>query len=246
MKTNLLQPTLNLAAGVSGAPPRGNRLPLWLKLAYTAFMAVLVPVYWSEYGPTNFLYFCDVTLFLTLAGLWLEIPLFASMGAVGIVMPQLFWCVDFFVHLAGGNLTGMTGYMFDPKLPLFLRGLSLFHGWLPFLLLFMVARLGYDRRALPLWSLTAWGLILTCFFLMPRPGAVLANPKAPVNIDYVFGMNDVSAQTWMPEWAWLVLLLTALPLVVYLPTHLALKKLCHSPQPKADSTGTIQPLENHA
>ena len=30
---------------------------------------------------------------------------------------------------------GMAGYMFDPKLPLFVRGLSLFHGWLPFLLL---------------------------------------------------------------------------------------------------------------
>jgi hypothetical protein len=31
------------------------RIPLWLKLAYTAFMAVLVPVYWWNYGPTNFL-----------------------------------------------------------------------------------------------------------------------------------------------------------------------------------------------
>ena len=27
----------------------------------------------------------------------------------------------------------MTSYMFDPKLPLFVRGLSSFHGWLPFL-----------------------------------------------------------------------------------------------------------------
>jgi hypothetical protein len=44
-----------------------NRLPLALKLVYTAFMAVLVPVYWHYYGPTNFLYFCDVALFLTAA-----------------------------------------------------------------------------------------------------------------------------------------------------------------------------------
>jgi len=28
-----------------------ERLPLWLKLAYSAFMAVLVPVYW--YTPTH-------------------------------------------------------------------------------------------------------------------------------------------------------------------------------------------------
>jgi hypothetical protein len=41
-----------------------ERLPLWLKLAYSAFMAVLVPVYWYYYGPTNFLYFCDVALIL--------------------------------------------------------------------------------------------------------------------------------------------------------------------------------------
>lgn len=36
-----------------------RRIPLWLKIAYTAFMAVLIPVYWAHYGPTNFLYFCD-------------------------------------------------------------------------------------------------------------------------------------------------------------------------------------------
>src|ERR1700741_3169173 len=40
------------------APPRG--IPLLLKLGYTAFMLVLVPVYWQFYGPTNFLRFCDI------------------------------------------------------------------------------------------------------------------------------------------------------------------------------------------
>ena len=243
--TKILQPAANLSVEISESPRRGSILPLWLKPAYTAFMAVLVPVYWSEYGPTNFLYFCDVTLFLTLASVWLENPLFASMGAVGILVPQLFWCVDFLAHLAGWNLTGMTSYMFDPKLPLFLRGLSLFHGWLPFLLLFLVARLGYDRRALPLWTLAAWALMLTGFFRMPRPGAVLANPKAPVNINYVFGMSDAAPQTWMPEWAWLVLMLTALPLIVYLPTHLALKKLCRPTHPTANSIQVTQPLKTH-
>ena len=54
-------------------------------------MAVLVPVYWYYYGPTNFLYFCDVALFLTLAGLWLESPLLISMCAVGILLPQMLW-----------------------------------------------------------------------------------------------------------------------------------------------------------
>ena len=39
---------------------------------------VLVPYYWRAYGPTNFLYFCDVALFLTLGAVWLESPLLAT------------------------------------------------------------------------------------------------------------------------------------------------------------------------
>lgn len=73
------------AALLSSEP---TRLPLALKLAFTGFMAVLVPVYWVNYGPTNFLYFCDMALILTLAGVWLESPLLVSMPTVGILAPQ--------------------------------------------------------------------------------------------------------------------------------------------------------------
>ena len=43
----------------------------------------------------------------------------------------------------------MTDYMFDADHSLFLRGLSLFHGWLPFLLVYLVveARLRPARAA---------------------------------------------------------------------------------------------------
>ncbi len=50
-------------------------IPLFAKLAYTAFMLVLVPVYLRYYGPSNFLYFCDVALLLTWAGVWVYIGL---------------------------------------------------------------------------------------------------------------------------------------------------------------------------
>ena len=106
-----------------------KRVPLWLKLAYTAFMAVLVPVYWVNYGPTNFLYFCDVALFLTLAGIWTENGLLISLPAVGILVPQALWILDFVIQLTGHKFTGMTAYMFDSNRSLFLRGLSLFHGY---------------------------------------------------------------------------------------------------------------------
>ena len=59
---------------------------------------MLVPVYWYYYGPTNFLYFCDVALFITLAGIWLESPLLVSMCAVGILAPQALWVLDFTVQ----------------------------------------------------------------------------------------------------------------------------------------------------
>jgi hypothetical protein len=199
-----------------------NRIPLPLKLAFSAFMAVLVPVYWANYGPTNFLYFCDIALLLTLAGVWLESPLLVSMPAVGIVTPQFLWVVDFGLGLAGLHPTGMTDYMFDASRPLLLRGLSLFHGWLPFLLLWLVWRLGYDRRAFRAWTALAWGLMLVSWFFLPGP-----TPDAgltPVNVDYVFGLSDSAPQSWMPAWAWLATMMATLPLALFAPAHVAMSR----------------------
>src|SRR5262249_6867588 len=86
-------------------------VPLWLKLAYTAFMAVLVPVYLRNYGPTNFLYFCDVALIITLVGIWIESPLLVSMCAVGIIASQTLSVIDFLSNLIGHPLTGHRLYV---------------------------------------------------------------------------------------------------------------------------------------
>jgi hypothetical protein len=199
------------------------RIPLWLKLVYTAFMAVLVPVYLYYYGWTNFLYFCDVALILTLIGIWKESPLLASMCAIGIAVPQLVWVIDFVGTALGYPVVHMTAYMYNPSSSLFLRGLSLFHGWLPFLLIYLVAKLGYDRRAVIYWTALAWVLILICFFFMPPP-----NPNAgltPVNINYVWGLNDAAAQTWMPAWLWVVGMMVAMPAICFLPVHFLFSRL---------------------
>jgi hypothetical protein len=198
------------------------RLPLALKLAYTAFLAVLVPVYWMNYGPTNFLYFCDMALFVTLFGMWLESPLLVSMPTVGILAPQILWVADFGLNLGGYHLTGMTDYMFDGATPTLLRGLSLFHGWLPFLLVYLVWRLGYDGRALPAWTVLAWALMLISYLFLPgpRPDAGLT----PVNVDYVFGPSDAAPQEWMSEGAWLALLMIGLPLAMFAPVHVAMTR----------------------
>ena len=204
-----------------------NRIPLLVKILYTAFVAVLVPYYWSAYGPTNFLYFCDTALLLTAVAVWLESPLLASACAIGILIPQAVWVVDFLGGVLGAAPIGMTAYMFNPKLSLFTRGLSFFHFWLPFVLVWLVWKLGYDKRALPFWTVLAWGLMLVGYFLLTAPPAPGGNPNIPVNVNYVFGLSDDKPQAWMPPLAWLAVMLTGLPALVYFPTHLLLKKLFH-------------------
>jgi hypothetical protein len=210
---------------IAAAP--ANSVPLWVKLAYTAFMAVLVPVYWANYGPTNFLYFCDTALLITLVGIWIESPLLVSMCAVGIIGSQTLWVVDFVLNIFGIKLTGLTDYMFMADHSLFLRSLSLFHGWLPFFLVWLVWRLGYDGRGLPAWTLVAWTLILICFFFMPAPRP---DPGlTPVNINYVYGFSDTEEQTWMPRGAWVVGLMILKPLLLYVPVHFLLRRFMPKP-----------------
>ena len=226
------------------ALPRGtNRVPLWLKVAYTAFMAVLVPVYWHYYGPTNFLYFCDLALFITLVGIWIESPFLVSMCAVGILAPQAVWVADFLSTLLGLPLIGMTSYMFNHENSLFLRGLSLYHGLLPFLMIYLVWALGFHGRALPAWTLLAWAVLPVCFFFMPPP-----NPEpglTPVNINYVWGLSDYAAQNWVSPAIWFVGLMIGLPLLLFVPTHFLLLRFAPKP-PCASMTkrGPLSPSRN--
>jgi hypothetical protein len=204
---------------------RDRRIPHAVKIAYSAFTAVLIPYYWQAYGPTNFLYFCDVALLLTLVAVWRESALLVSMSAVGIVLPQMLWQLDFLGLLFGLPVTGMTQYMFDPQKALFVRGLSFFHFWLPILLLWLLRRLGYDRRAFRSWTLLAWGLVLICFFLMPAQPAPVDDPNLPVNINYVFGFDEKKPQESMPPLAYLGLMMLVLPTCLFFPTHLLLSRL---------------------
>lgn len=210
-------------------PTTTSRVPLPLKLVFTAYMALHLPEYWFNYGPTNFLYFCDVALALTFIGAWIESSLLISMCCVGILLVQIFWLLDFSARLAGLHLTPLTDYMFDPRFPLRLRALSLFHGWLPVLLVYLVWKLGYDRRAFWLWTVLAWALLLVCFFVMPPP---MPNAGlAPVNINYVYGLSDTAPQHWMPPLAWLALLMAGLPLIAYAPTHWLLQRIAPKRKP---------------
>jgi hypothetical protein len=210
----------------------GKTIPLWVKIAFTAFVVVLVPFYWKEYGPTNFLYFCDVALLMTLVAVWTENPIWASMPAVGILLPQAYWMVDFLSNAVGLPITDMTSYMFDKNIFWFARFLSLFHFWLPIMLVWLVARLGYDRRAFLRWTLLAWAIFLVCYFFLPPPPAPTDNPTLPVNVNYVHGFGK-KAQKAMPPLIYLGLTMLVAPIGVYWPTHWALNRLWGEKRAKA-------------
>ena len=211
-----------------------KKVPLWFKILYSAFCAVLIPIYLRDYGPTNFLYFCDVALLATLAATWLESPLLASAPAVGIIIPQFAWIID--LTLAGFKLpsSGTTDYMFSATIPLFTRFLSFYHAWLPLAIIFLVWRVGYDKRAFRLWTGSAWVLLLISYFLLPAPPAPASNPNLPVNVNFAYGPSDLSSQTWMPPLAWLAMLLVLFPVVIFYPTHLLLTR--YAPRAAADGT----------
>jgi hypothetical protein len=203
-------------------PHTPAKIPLALKLFYTAFMCVLVPVYWRNYGPQNFLFFCDIALFVTVAALWLESPLLASTQAVGILIPQLIWMADFLAACVGVKLTGATAYMFDPGRSLFLRGLSFFHFWLPILLVWLVWRLGYDRRAFLVQTVLAWIVLVLSYLLTDPPPPPADWPSKAVNVNYVYGFPENQVQTWTHELVWLALLMAFYPICIHLPAHLLL------------------------
>lgn len=205
-------------------------IPIWVKMAYSVFVAIVVPFYWVTYSPWNFLYFCDIALLVTGVAIWLESPLLVSMQAVAITVPQLLWVVDFLCRLiAGVHVTGITGYMLDSSIPLFLRSLSLFHGWLPFVLLWLVMRLGYDRRAFGLQSAVAIMVILISYFFAPAPPPSTDHPSWAVNINYVYGFDDHHSQTMMAPWLWLLCMMAVTVIAIYLPTHFVLRRFFKAP-----------------
>ena len=187
----------------------GEPIHLGIKIGYTIFLLVLVPVYWVHYGPRNFLWFSDIALLTTGATLWLESPLLASMMMLAVLLPELAWNLDFFGRLLTGHTTfGMSAYMFDGRTPGYLRALSLFHVPLPIGLVWLVTQLGYDRRAWLYQSLLAL-IVLPVSYWLTEPGE---------NVNWVHGLGR--PQTALPPWAYLALLILAFALVLYLPPHL--------------------------
>jgi hypothetical protein len=68
---------------------------LGLKIIYTLFVCALVPIYWRQYGPTNFLWFSDIALLALVPALWLGNALLVSMLAISVGFFEALWNIDF-------------------------------------------------------------------------------------------------------------------------------------------------------
>ncbi len=193
----------------------GRKIALPVKVLYTIFVAILIPPYWRVYGPANFLWVSDLGLIIGLAALWLENGLLARMQAVSLLFLELVWNFDFFARLITGiHPVGISSYMFDSGKSLFVRGLSLFHVFLPFFLLWLVYHLGYDQRALAAQTIFFWFILLVCYFF--------TDPSE--NINWAFGPGNQPQRRIAPG-LYLAAVLAFVPLCVYLPTHILLKAI---------------------
>lgn len=187
-----------------------GKIPLWLKISYTLMVLVIIPVYWRDLGPANFLWFSDIALIALVAALWLENRLINSTMAVAVLFLESVWVLDF---LTGGNLIQISAYMFDPETDMHIRILSgLFHIALPPVLLYQLVKLGYDQRALLLQTIIAL-VVLPVTYWVTEPED---------NINWVYG--PVGPQDVLPDYLYLALLATVLIVVLYIPSHLLFKR----------------------
>ncbi len=124
--------------------------------------------YWHAWGPANFLHLCDIAVILTCIGLSTNNALLLSSQAVSSVLIDLVWTLDAAARLIfGHHLIGGTEYLFDATTPLWARLLSLFHIVLPFILLWSLSRLGYDRRGWKLQSAILLPVLIASRFVTP-------------------------------------------------------------------------------
>lgn len=201
-----------------GAYNAGMRIPLWLKVGWTIWLAVWAPLCWHQYGAQNFLFFCDLGNVLIGLGLWLESALIFSWQACGLLLFQTLFTID----LLGALLThrhpiGGTEYMFDPSLPLAIRLLSLFHVVTPLLLLWAIWRLGYDARGWKWQTLEAWIVVPVCYLWRPEK-----------DVNWARGLH-FHEQHLVPGMVYLLAYLIVVPLAVYWPTHLGLRSMFSRP-----------------
>jgi hypothetical protein len=179
-----------------------------------AWLLVWAPAYASVWGFRNFLHLCDIAVILTCAGLWSGSALLLSSQALFSMGADLFWDLDVCSRIVSGrHLFGGTEYMWQPEYPLFVRLLSLFHVVWPFLLLWSLSRVGYDRRGLPLQALVTLAALIA------------SRASAPgLNLNYAF-RDPLWGRQFGPAGVHVLVIFAASVALLYVPAHALLSRV---------------------
>ncbi|HTQ39514.1 MAG TPA: hypothetical protein VMJ32_10825 [Pirellulales bacterium] len=181
---------------------------LLIAILQTALVVVIIPVYWRQHGWKNFLWMSDIALFGSTIALWWPNRLLVSTEAVSVLVLEIVWGIDILLRLIlGSRFAVLSKYMFQREIPLWIRLLSLFHVWLPWLLLWQVMQTGYDPRALVVQTVVWWVVVTACYFI--------STPEE--NINCAHGVGQLPQR--LTPVGYLILLLFFVPVCVYVPTH---------------------------
>lgn len=186
---------------------RSNPIPIPARVLYTAWMVVWVTIILTNQGPQNFFWLCNMAQFLILYGVWTGNRLILSSQAGMVTLVGAVWTLDFTAGvILGGSPLGFTAYMFSDELPVIARASSLYHMGVPPFVLWLLCCTGHDRRGPWLQCLIgAAGILGGWLFTEPRR-----------NLNWVHEPLGIE-QTWMPEPAFVILLLLLYPLVLFFP-----------------------------
>jgi sterol desaturase/sphingolipid hydroxylase (fatty acid hydroxylase superfamily) len=218
----------------------GRELLHPLKIAYTAWFVVWCSSYLWWFGPQTMLWMCCIANTALLVGLWGNNPVILSFAGLAVLLAQILYAADLFsALLVDVHLSGATRYLFDSTQPAYIRGLSLFHLWTPPLLLALLWRFGYDRRALFLVVLCALIVFPICFVSFEpnrdtndrvRPAVEGRAFDRDFNINWVHGFYDKPSSD--PGLRDLLRALFGYLVVLVLPTHLVLRRIFKAPEPR--------------
>ena len=179
-----------------------------------AWMVVWLPAYIKVWGWANLLHLCDAAVILTFAGLWWGNAQLISSQAVSALAAGVLWTANIAARLLTGKFfaTG-SEYMWDARFPLWVRLLSVFHVVLPCALLWGLWKLRYDARGFRLQAGIAAVLIVASRFL-----------PAELNMNWAY-RDPLFNRAWGPAPIHLAVIWAGAVVLLYWPTHVALKKL---------------------
>jgi hypothetical protein len=206
------------------SPAPCQKIPDWVRWLALVSLVCWFAAYWHVWGPANFLHLCDIAVVLTCVGLYTNNALLFSSQAVSSVLIDIVWTLDAAARLFfGRHLIGGTEYLFDATSPLWARLLSLFHIILPFILLWSLSRLGYDRRAWKLQSAILLPVLIASRFVTPDQ-----------NLNFAV-KDPFLHRSYGPAPTHLAITFLFLVFVVYFPTHLFFSRWFRPPESPAQN-----------